>query len=92
MQIENVSKELRIGDKSYLYEGCNEYQRVIYVKVDKQLNIVKELSSKSSLTIYSKDKGDREVQRAIGVLEYLVGRLDSYNNLEYVTHLYGEGK
>jgi hypothetical protein len=86
MQIENVSKELRIGNKSYLYEACNEYQRVIYVKVDKQLNIVKELSNK-----YSKDKDNREVQRAIGVLEYLVGRLESYNNLEYVTHLYGEG-
>jgi len=84
MQIENVSKELKIGNKSFLYEKCNEYQRVIYAKVDKQLNIVKELSSK-----YSKDKANREVQRAIGVLEYLVGRLESYDDLEYVTHLYG---
>jgi hypothetical protein len=92
MQIEKISKEIRLGNKSYFYEECNEYQRVIYVKIDKQLNIVKELSSKSSLTIYSKDIGNREVQRAIGVLEYLVGRLESYNNLECVTHLYGGGE
>lgn len=78
MQIETISKEIRIGNKSFLYENCNEYQRVIYIKLDTQLRKVKEMKNKEA----------KELQRAIGVLEFLTERLEAYEGLQYIEHLY----
>jgi hypothetical protein len=81
-----ISKTINIRDKSYDYEKCNVYQKAIYRAMDKQLNFIKEKENKYKLE--STQSNYNDIQRAVGVLEYLIGKMEAYAGVKEVQHMF----
>lgn len=81
-----ISKTINIRDKSYDYEKCNVYQKAIYRAMDKQLNFIKEKENKYKFEATQSNYND--IQRAVGVLEYLMGKMEAYAGVKEVQHMF----
>ena len=81
-----VSKTLNIRNKAYNYEDCNPYQACIYRQMDKQLKFIKEKESK--FQIDNSQNNYNDIQRAIGVLEYFLGKFEAYAGVKEITHMF----
>jgi hypothetical protein len=82
----SISKTLQIGDKTYHYDDCNVYQACIYRMVDKQVKFIKEKENKAKFDNTQSNYND--VQRAIGVLEYLLGKMEAYAGIKEIPHMF----
>lgn len=88
--IEAISATLNVREKQFKYNDCNAYQKVIYRSLDKQIKLIKEKENK-----YRKENTPsnyNDVQRAVGVLEFFVAKLESYAGVTEVPHIFKEGR
>lgn len=81
-----ISKTITIRDKTWHYEECNVYQRVIYRQMDKQLNFIKDKEAKFKFDASQTNYND--IQRAIGVLEYFLGKMEAYAGVKEIPHMF----
>jgi len=81
-----VSATLHIRDTTYHYKDCNVYQQVIYQKLDKQMDIIKE--KETTYKTYITQQNYNEIQRAVGVLEFFIAKMEEYAKLKEIPHIF----